>query len=147
MVTRTGGVAAIALILAALGAAAIPRAEAIAQPDPAAKIHVESTQVNLTANPSFTFAIAIPSVLKFVAFEQGGQRYLHVWAYSTVDSLDVRIRRASQYLATKPGIFTPLFESPNRGDPILGYVDRLQFERALRDLLPARRLSYNRRLT
>jgi hypothetical protein len=80
-----------------------------------------------------------------------GQQLLHVWAISRVDSLQARITRATSYEAERPGIFTPLIEPPNHGAPIIGYVDRLEFERAveqaLRDFNPERRLSYHRRLT
>jgi hypothetical protein len=142
------------LVVALIGAicmgAAVPRDAAVAQPDPAANIHVESVEVNLTQHPAFQFIVAIPTALRFEAGEANGQRYLHIWAYSRVDSLDARIRRASQYLSARPGILTPLFETP-RGTPIMGYVDRSEFEKAVKAALrPAsseRRLSYNRRLT
>jgi hypothetical protein len=123
------------------------------QPDPApaANVHVDSIEINLTMHPAFQFVVAIPTVLRFEAGDAAGQRYLHIWAYSRVDSLNARIRKASNYLTSHAGIFTPLIESPNHGAPIIGYVDRLEFERAvqraLRDMNPERRLSYHRRLT
>lgn len=140
----------VALIGAISMAAAVPR-DASPQPDPAAKIHVESVEVNLTQHPAFQFVVAIPTVLRFEAGDAAGVRLLHIWAYSRVDSLDVRIRKATSYLDDRAGIFTPLIEPPNLGAPIIGYVDRIEFERAvqraLRDLNPEHKLSYHRRLT
>lgn len=144
----------LALLIAAIAVASPPpSANAAAQtvaPDPAAKIHVESVEVNLSQHPAFQFVVQIPTMLRFEAGDANGQRYLHIWAYSRVDSLETRIRKASLYLAAKPGIFTPLFET-QYGTPIMGYVDRLQFgeayRRALRDFNTGRTLSYNRRLT
>lgn len=123
----------VALIGAICMAAAVPR-EASPQPDPAAKIHVESLEVNLTQHPAFQFVVAIPTALRFEAGEVNGQRYLHIWAYSKVDSLDARIRREALYLDNKPGILTPLFDPPNR-TPIVGYVDRIEFEKAVQRAL------------
>jgi hypothetical protein len=138
----------VALIGAICMAAAVPR-EASPQPDPAAKVSVDSADVNLTATPSFTFAVTIPTVMHFETFDAGGARYMRIFAIS-VDSLAPRIHRAANYLDSKPGIFTPLFDPPNR-TPIVGYVDRIEFEKAvkasLRPTSSERRLSYNRRLT
>jgi hypothetical protein len=49
------------------------------QPDPAAKIRVESVEVNLTQHPAFQFVVAIPAVLRFEAGDAAGVRYLHIW--------------------------------------------------------------------
>lgn len=144
----------VALIGAISMAAAAPR-DALPQPlpdsAPAARVRVDSTEINLTVHPSFTFAIGIPTVLHFESFAYNGQQLLHVWAISRADSLQARITRATSYERERPGIFTPLIEPPNPGAPIIGYVDRIEFERAvqraLRDLNPERRLSYHRRLT
>jgi hypothetical protein len=98
------------------------------QPDPAAKIRVESVEVNLTQHPAFQFVVAIPTVLRFEAGDAAGVRYLHIWAYSRVDSLDVRIRKATNYLDSHAGIFSPLTAPPNRmrladaGSPLRGYL-------------------------
>lgn len=144
--TARAGPVRLAFLVAALAIAALPAPTAVAQPDPAAKLHVESTTVNLSEAPSFNFLVAIPTLLQFTAQERGGQRFLRILAISRIDSLDARITKASSYLSEHPGIFTPLFDPPSRL-PSLGYVDRAQFERALRGFRPERRLSYHRRLT
>jgi hypothetical protein len=130
---RTGGIA-IALIAVAFTATVVPRADATAQPEaaPTQVVHVESTYVNMSVSPSFTFAISLPTLLHFRAVDTNGQRLLEILAISRVDSLQARIRRAASYEAESPGIFTPLIQPPNRGDPILAYVGRADFERALR---------------
>lgn len=51
----------IAVLAAAFMAATVPRAPALAQPDPAVAVHVETAYVNLTAVPSFVIAVAMPS--------------------------------------------------------------------------------------
>lgn len=117
-------------VLAAAFTAAVPRADAVAQPTAVA--HVETTYVNLTTTPAFTVAIEIPVLLRIRAVDRNGQPHLELLTMSTVDSLDARIRRADKYLSQAGGILTPLIEPPNRGTPIMGYVDRLHFERALR---------------
>jgi hypothetical protein len=156
MRTRTGSlfrflfVFLLAFLVVPLLTAFAP-AQPLPDPAPAARVHVDSIEVNITMHPAFQFVVAIPAVLRFEAGDAAGVRYLHIWAYSRVDSLDARIRKASNYLSARPGIFTPLIEPPNRGAPSLAYVDRLEFERAvqraLRDMNPERRLSYHRRLT
>lgn len=140
MRSLTAGPVRLGLLIAAL-ALAVPRV-ASPQPDPApavAKVRVDSTEINLSVHPSFTFAIGVPTVLHFEALAYNGQQLLHVWAISRVDSLQARITRATSYESERPGIFT------------IGYVDRVEFEqavqRALRDMNPERRLSYHRRLT
>jgi hypothetical protein len=62
----------VALIGAICMAAAVPR-EASPQPDPAAKVHVESLEVNLTLHPAFQFVVAIPTAMRFEAFEDNGR--------------------------------------------------------------------------
>lgn len=152
LLARAGPVRLVLLIALLALSASGPPASAAAQPapDPAARVRVDSVEVNLTQTPRFTFAVQIPTLLRFEALEYNGQRLLHVWAYSRVDSLDARIRKATNYLTARPGIFTPLFETPG-GTPIMGYVDRAQFseqlQRALRDHTPESRLSYHRRLS
>jgi hypothetical protein len=147
--TRLRSTLAILVIAAASLAAVPPPAAPQPAPDPAARIHVESVEVNLSVHPAFQFVVGIPTVLRFETFEANGQRLLHIWAYSRVDSLNARITRVTEYLDAKPGIFTPLFNPPNR-QPIMGYVDRAAFgealQRALRDLRPERRL-ISKRLT
>jgi hypothetical protein len=123
------------LLVAALSALPLARAAAQPDPTPAAKVHVESTAVNLTATPRFSFAVSIPTMLAFQTFDSVGHRFLEIYAISRVDSLDARIKRAASYLGSHQGIFTPLIEPPNRGMPIIGYVDRAEFERALRAAL------------
>lgn len=131
------------LFLVACLAIASPIAKA--QPDSAptvAPLHVDSAEFNLSVAPRFQFAIVTPTLLRFSAFQVGGQVYLHVWAISRVDSLDARIRRAARYQALRPGIFTPLIEPPNRELSITA-----RFDQSLRNFKPERTLSYNRRLT
>src|SRR3954469_10227250 len=128
----------LALLIAALAfASPAPHAAAAAQPTPdtAVRVRVDSADVNLTTTPSFTFAITIPTVMHFQTFDNSGQRYLRIFAIS-VDSLERRIHRAASYQESRPGIFTPLFETP-RGTPLLGYVDRIEFERAVQRALRA----------
>lgn len=144
MWTRTGGVFRLLLMFMVLFLF-VPLLSAFSQPDPApalGTLHIDSTEVNLSVQPRFQFAVVTPTLLRFSAFQVGDQVYLHVWAISRVDSLDARIRRAARYQALRPGIFTPLIEPPNRE---LSSLTR--FDQSLRNFRPERTLSYNRRLT
>jgi hypothetical protein len=144
MRSLTAGPVRLVMLLAALAAA--PVGQAAAQPDPAPRVHAESVEVNLTQHPTFQFVVQIPTALRFESLSSNGQLYLHIWAYSLVDSLQARITKAASYQAARPGIFTPLIDPPNRNSN-LASLYRLRFEQALRDLKPERRLSYHRRLS
>lgn len=139
MRSLTAGPVRLAFLIAAMAIAAPALQAQPAPPDPAVatKLHVDSAEINLTAQPSFAIAVTVPTVLKFASFDYNGQHLLHVWVISRADSLQARIRKATSYLERQASIFTPLIEPPNRQ----------RSERTLRDLLPERRLSYNWRLT
>ena len=140
MRSLTAGPVRLAFLIAAMAiAAASPQAQP-APPDSApavARYRVASTEINLSEQPAFAFAVTKPMVLKFASFDLNGQHFLHVWAISRVDSLLPRIRKATSYLERQASIFTPLIEPPNRP----------RLEQALRDPRPERRLSYNRRIS
>jgi len=78
-------------------------------------------------------------VFHFSAQNIKGQTFLRVIAEIPLDELQARATAASNYLDRHESLFTPLIDSPPNGPP--------NAYRALRDLLPARRLSYHRRLS
>lgn len=130
--TRLRSTLTLLLIGAICTAATVPRSVSPQPlPDPAARVQVESVEVNLTLHPAFQFVVNAPTSLRFEAGQVKGTRYLHIWAYSLVDSLDARIRKAARYQAMRPGIFSPLIEPPNR----------LASDQSLRDRRPERRLN------
>jgi hypothetical protein len=115
------------------------------QPDPAPKVQVETSYVNLNQQPKFRLTVVMPMVFHFRLRNVGGDPVLQVIAVINLDTLNAhgmslrnRVTRAAMYLDRHESLFTPLIaEPPNRLS--LNYA-------TLRDLLPARRLSYNRRL-
>jgi hypothetical protein len=91
----------LALLIAAVAiAAAAPPATAAQQPDSAAvapaAVHVDSVEINLAAQPRFTFAVNVPVVLRFEAVIFNGQPLLHIWAYTRTGQTPASIKRVAR---------------------------------------------------
>jgi hypothetical protein len=93
----------LALLIAAVAiAAAVPQPAAPQQPPDSAvaqtaAVHVDSVEINLAAQPRFTFAVNAPVVLRFEAVSFNGQQLLHIWAYTRTGQTPASIRRAAHY--------------------------------------------------
>jgi hypothetical protein len=129
MRSLNAGPVRLALLIAAI-AVAIPAAAQQPDPAPTAAVHVDSVEINLAAQPRFTFAVNAGVVLRFEAVSFNGQQLLHIWAYARTEQASSKITRTSLNSAL---------------------IDEAEFQRAVTRALTSqhteRRLSYNRRLT